>query len=73
MDDNGSPSMRNDPRLTSAPASEKLELLKLTFSRLWSIDEASPFGRLLRAIDESIALQRCRARLERMHRMLERY
>jgi hypothetical protein len=65
--------MRNEPHVTSAPASEKLELLKVTFSRLWSVDEASPFGRLLRAIDESVALQRCRARLARMHRMLDRY
>jgi hypothetical protein len=65
--------MRNDPHLTATPASESFELLKLTLSRLWSVDEASPFRRLLRSIDESVALHRCRARLARMHRMLERY
>jgi hypothetical protein len=52
--------------------SYKLQLLSSVFERMWRVDESAPFGKLLRRIDEAIVQHRCRARILRLNRMLER-
>ena len=56
----------------SALYENKLKRLSGVFKRLWPLDEAAPFGRMLRAIDEALVQHRYRARIARLHRMLER-
>jgi hypothetical protein len=56
----------------SFPTTDKLQRVRWVFERLWRIDEAAPFGSLLRKIDDAILQHRCRTRIARLHRMLER-
>ena len=50
----------------------KLEVVGWLFERLWRVDEAAPFGRLLRRIDDGLLQHRSCTRIGRLHRMLER-
>jgi hypothetical protein len=56
----------------SLPMTDELQLVSAIFEPLWRVDEAAPFARLLRKIDDAIVQHRCRARIARLHRMLER-
>ena len=56
----------------TAASGEKLQLLGSIFKRLWCIDEAAPFARLIKGIDDAVIRQRCHSRIVRLHRMLER-
>jgi hypothetical protein len=51
---------------------DKLQLLSSVFERLWRVDGAAAFGKLLRRIDEALVQRRCHTRIVRLHRMLER-
>ena len=52
--------------------SDRLELLTPVFERLWPVDEAAGFGKLLRRIDEALIQHRSHNRIARLNRMLER-
>ena len=54
-------------RLRTDPA-----LLGPTFGLLWPPEETRQFGRLIRAIDEAPRRRAFEARLDRLHRTLER-
>jgi hypothetical protein len=51
---------------------EKVQLLSSIFERLWHLDEARPFAKFIEGIDDAIIQHRCRSRIARLHRMLER-
>lgn len=54
-------------RLSTDPA-----LLGPAFGLIWPLEEAPQFGRLIRAIDEAPHRRAFEARLDRLHRTLER-
>jgi hypothetical protein len=54
------------------PTTDKLQLLGSLLDRLWRVDEAAPFARLLRRIDDALVQHRFRRRIVRLHGMLER-
>lgn len=64
--------MSSEPLFDGESAETKTRLLSSIFDRLWRAEASSPFIGLLRAIDEAVVHHRCLARLERVHRMLER-
>jgi hypothetical protein len=55
------------------PKTEKLQLLSSVFERLWHVNGATLFGKLLRRIDEALVLHQSQGRIARLHRMLERH
>jgi hypothetical protein len=54
------------------PKTDKLQLLGSVFERLWHVNGATLFGKLLRRIDEALVLHQSQGRIARLHRMLER-
>jgi hypothetical protein len=55
------------------PKTDKLQLLGSVFERLWHVNGATLFGKLLRRIDEALVLHQSQGRIARLHRMLERH
>jgi hypothetical protein len=51
---------------------EKVQLLSSIFERLWRLDEGRRFARLVEGIDDAVIQHRCRSRVARLHRILER-
>jgi hypothetical protein len=43
------------------------------FEQLWRVEETDDFKALLGAIDDALTRHQCRSRLDRFHRMIERY
>jgi hypothetical protein len=56
----------------SVAMSDRLQLVSSVFERLWGVDGAAPFQKLLRRIDDALVQRRCQIRIGRLDRMLER-